>query len=209
MSSRYLTLRTWDGLELPARLRRPAAAAAGAVVLCHPHPAFGGSMDVWLLPTLAERLAANGWVVLRFNFRPDVGDGADAVPDVAAAVHAAVAAAEGGKRVAIVGWSLGALVGLLHGPTDPRVTDWVGIAPPSRPMPDGWAARPLAPVPPGLERWRARRAVVVGSEEQYYPASDAPVFAADNLMIVPGADHFFFDRDDEVAELVATWLGRP
>ncbi len=162
-------------------------------------------MDVWLLPRIAERLADDGWAVLRFDFRRDVGDGHAAVADLAAAVDEAAQHADP-ANVALVGWSFGALVGLLYGPTDPRVRYWVGIAPPSRAMPSEWAAPALAGVPAGLAAWRARRAVIVGEHEQFYPASDAWKFAAEAVTVVPDADHFFFDRDDEVAEIVAAWL---
>ena len=208
MSSRCLTLGTSDGRELPARLRLPAEGAAvrGAAVLCHPHPLFGGSMDVWLLPRLSQRLSEAGWAALRFDFRRDVGDGGAALPDVAAAVDETLAIVPDAPRVALIGWSLGALVGLLHGPSDPRVTDWVGIAPPSRPLPPSWEAQPLAPVPDDLAGWPARRSVIVGDHEQFYPVEDAHRFAASAVRVVAAADHFFFDRDDEVADLVVDLL---
>lgn len=210
MSSKYLTLHTSDGHQLPARLRRPSShpRATGVAVLCHPHPAFGGSMDVWLLPRLSERLAEAGWVALRFNFRAEVGDGRPATPDVAAAVDAGVAAAPHAVRVALVGWSLGALVALYHGLDDPRVTDWIGIAAPSRAMPPQWPAQPLAAVPIGLEAWQVHRSIVVGEHEQFFPADDAGAFVPHDVRIVPGADHFFFDRDDEVSQLVLDLLAR-
>ena len=165
-------------------------------------------MDVWLLPRIGERLARNRWSVLRFNFRSDVGDGKPACADLAAAVDAAVSKTSDPARVALVGWSFGALVGLLYGPGDPRVTDWIGIAPPTRPAPAGWPAQPLAAVPTTLTSWAARRSVIVGAHDQFYPPSDAACFAADEVHVLDDTDHFFFDRDDEIAELVAVLLQR-
>jgi alpha/beta superfamily hydrolase len=43
--------------------------APGPVVLCHPHPAFGGHMDTPLMLALASDLAASSHPTLRFNFR--------------------------------------------------------------------------------------------------------------------------------------------
>ena len=40
-----------------------------AVVLCHPHPLFGGTMHNKVVYRLARGLRASGAVVLRFNFR--------------------------------------------------------------------------------------------------------------------------------------------
>ena len=84
-----------DGVTLQARWSLPAEPVGPVVVLCHPHPLYGGSMDVPLLRTVAAHLAQAGCPVLRFNFR-GVGastgswSGGEAeVEDVGAAVAAA------------------------------------------------------------------------------------------------------------------------
>ncbi len=200
-TTRTTTVLARDGRRLRGRLRLPATAPRGAAVVCHPHPAFGATMDVWLLPSVGVALAADGWAVLRVDFRADVGDGHAAVPDVLGAVDAVTAVAPV-ARVALVGWSFGALVGLLAGMRDARVTDWVGIAPPTRRLPD----LPMAPPPPLVGRWAARRSVVVGDGDGFFPACDAGAVAPHAVTVVPGADHFFFDRDDEVADIVAAHL---
>jgi alpha/beta superfamily hydrolase len=59
-----------EGHVLEGVLHEPRTAEPRtAVLLCHPHPAFGGSMDTPLVLALAEELAARGRAVLRFNFR--------------------------------------------------------------------------------------------------------------------------------------------
>lgn len=198
---------------LEGRLRRPAAGQvlAGAAVLVHPHPAFGGNMDVWLLPAIGARLAEDGWAVLRFNVRgvggshagPGRWDGSTEHLDLAGAVDHVVGHVPAADRVALVGWSFGALLGLLHGPADPRVTDWVGIAPPTQPLEDV----PMAATDPtALRRWSARRAVVVGTAEQFFPRPTLARLHPHEVRLVDDADHFFFDRDREVADLVAELL---
>ena len=47
--------------------------AAPGVVICHPHPQFGGSMNNNVVWALFQEFAAQGYVVLAFNFR-GVGD---------------------------------------------------------------------------------------------------------------------------------------
>lgn len=195
-----------DGVLLRGRLRLPAGRPHGVAVLCHPHPVFGGHMDVWLLPTIGERLADEGWAVLRFDFR-GVGHGgpegpADdaAVADLTGAVdlvHRTTATAD---RCAVVGWSFGALVALHHGLGDPRVTDWVGIAPPTGPTPGVHL-----PCPPRADIgcWQARRTAIVGDHDQFFPADQVDALAPHEVRILTDADHFLFDRDGEVAGLVA------
>jgi alpha/beta superfamily hydrolase len=56
--------------RLEALLEEPEEAAPRlAVVLCHPHPRFGGTMHNKVVYRLARGLRAAGAVVLRFNFR--------------------------------------------------------------------------------------------------------------------------------------------
>lgn len=199
---------------LEGRLRRPASRPARPriAVLCHPHPAFGAHMDVWLLPTIGARLAQEGWTVLRFNVRgvgrsepgPGTWDGSSERHDLAGALAAARDQVDDApERVAIVGWSFGALLGLLHGVADPSVTDWVGIGPPTRPV----DALDMVPLPYGEVRaWSARRTVVVGEHDQFFPPDTVEALAPAVVHVVSGADHFLFDRDREVADLVASAL---
>src|SRR5512132_3750608 len=60
------------GPRLEARLMESPAAAAG-VVLCHPHPLYGGDMDNPVIIRAAEVAQVLGVSTLRFNFR-GVGD---------------------------------------------------------------------------------------------------------------------------------------
>src|SRR5690606_26414216 len=50
---------------LDARIALPADATSG-VVICHPHPQYGGSMENDLVVTLAEAFRARGLATLRF-----------------------------------------------------------------------------------------------------------------------------------------------
>lgn len=196
-----------DGAPLRGRLRRPAGDPAGLAVLTHPHPDFGGNMDVWLLPTLAERLADDGWATLRFDFRPSAGDDPEhghpaACRDLAGAVDTLIGAigGPGGVPLALIGWSFGALVALLHALGDPRITHWVGIAAPTRPIDSPrLAALPEARV----AAWPGHRTVIVGAHDQFFPPDTTALLAPDELLVLEDADHFLFDRDREVADAVA------
>ena len=97
-------------LEAEASLRPNAP----GVVVCHPHPAFGGRMDTPLVVALDDALAAAGLSTVRFNFRGLGGSGGVATGGLAE--HADVCAAtawlraQGAPRVALVGYSFGALM---------------------------------------------------------------------------------------------------
>jgi alpha/beta superfamily hydrolase len=47
----------------------PSAAPRGVVVLCHPHPQHGGTMDNKVVQTLARAFLQLGYRTVRFNFR--------------------------------------------------------------------------------------------------------------------------------------------
>ncbi len=47
----------------------PDGISRGIVVIAHPHPLFGGTMDNKVVQTLARAFVQSGWTALRFNFR--------------------------------------------------------------------------------------------------------------------------------------------
>jgi alpha/beta superfamily hydrolase len=53
---------------LEGRLSVPAGARA-ALVMCHPHPQYGGDMDNQVVTDLAAHAQHAGVATLRFNFR--------------------------------------------------------------------------------------------------------------------------------------------
>ena len=87
----------------------------GVVVLCHPHPQHGGTMDNKVVQTLARAFVQLGYRAVRFNFR-GVGGSAGAWDegrgeiDDALAVIAAQRAAAPGLPLALGGFSFGAYV---------------------------------------------------------------------------------------------------
>jgi uncharacterized protein len=56
-----------DGLRLEGRLVR--AAPDRGVVLCHPHPLYGGSMLTPVIMTVERAFQEAGYTTLAFNFR--------------------------------------------------------------------------------------------------------------------------------------------
>ncbi|HEX2050233.1 MAG TPA: alpha/beta hydrolase, partial [Actinomycetota bacterium] len=109
------TLRSDDGLALEAAIDEPGRPPVAAVVVCHPHPRMGGTMDAPLLLALRDALVARSWAVLRFNFRgvgASEGEASDGIAEVA---DARGALAEARRRwpdapLALAGWSFGAAV---------------------------------------------------------------------------------------------------
>jgi alpha/beta superfamily hydrolase len=84
------------------------------VVVCHPHPAFGGRLDTPLVVALADGFVRAGWASLRFNFRGLGQSGGRATGGVAEHedVRAAIdwARRAGAEEVALCAYSFGGLM---------------------------------------------------------------------------------------------------
>jgi alpha/beta superfamily hydrolase len=189
-------------LTLDARIGIPSDATSG-VVICHPHPQYGGSMENDLVVSVAEALRTRGLATLRFDFR-GVGtsggvydDGRGEVDDVQAAATLLRQRLDV-SRVALVGYSFGSVMALRAGVAEPqKTTGVVAIAPPIRMVGLDFLAG--FPVP---------LAFVTGDRDQFCPLetieSVRERFApASTLSLVPGADHFFGGHLDALASRVA------
>jgi uncharacterized protein len=100
--------------------------AAFAAVVCHPHPAMGGTMHTHATYRIAKAVVARGGAALRFNYR-GVGrsagryDAGRGEADDTRAALAWLAAARPGVPLLSCGFSFGAWMAVLAGAEDPRV----------------------------------------------------------------------------------------
>lgn len=101
-------------------------AARFAALICHPHPAFGGTMHTHAAYRIAKAVVARGGTALRFNFR-GVGRSAGAFDagrgeaDDARAALDWLARERPGVPLLSCGFSFGAWMAILAGGYDPRV----------------------------------------------------------------------------------------
>lgn len=198
---------TDDGLTLEGRWSTGRGEGSGLVVLCHPHPQHGGTMEAPLMRSLAGRLSDAGMDVLRFNFRGvgrsegGWGGGTGEIMDVAAAV-AHARGARPGMVPALVGWSFGAVTALRWQAITGDTAPYAGVAPPVRLEPSMALPEPedLAP---------ARRLFVLGDRDQFCAVADLETYANSigaRLEVMAGSDHFFVFRDVAVGRSIADHL---
>jgi uncharacterized protein len=88
----------------------------GGVVICHPHPLYGGNMWNPVVGAMADGFAEVGLTTLRFNFRGVGrstgvhGDGIGEIEDVREAYRFVQREIEGRGRFVLAGYSFGAWV---------------------------------------------------------------------------------------------------
>lgn len=140
-----------DGLQLEGRLAR--GAPDRGVVLCHPHPQYGGSMSTPVIMTVEQAFQEAGYTTLAFNFRgvggsegPYGGGQAD-VADVTGALTFLEAVPGGrARRFAVAGYSFGSFVGAMAAAADRRVNFYLGVAPPLNHYDFGFLRQAVCPI---------------------------------------------------------------
>lgn len=180
----------------------PGSVAKGTVIVAHPHPLFGGTMDNKVVQTLARAFVQCGWHALRFNFR-GVGRSAGTYDDGRGEVDDLCAVVRGGApdgALAPAGFSFGAFVAsqaaqqLRH---ERLLTQLVLVGP-------AVSRFPVAPLDPGLNPL-----VVHGELDETVPLSDVFLWARPQnqpVVVIPAASHFFHGQLGLLKSLVVRHL---
>jgi uncharacterized protein len=149
---------------------------------------------------VTDHLVGRGHAVLRFNFRGtgesggSHGGGVEEVHDIQAAYDLAV---EQYSSVFLAGWSFGAATALRWLAWAQSTVPYVGIAPAVHYAPDP------AALLPGPKR------IVVGEREQVIDREHLIAYAREiraDVVEVPGADHFFYFREQYVGDLISDFF---
>ncbi len=194
-------------IELEGLFTPPAQTGVPGVVVCHPHPLYGGDMHNNVVAGVCRSVRAQGWAVLRFNFRGvgasggSHGGGEAETGDVVAALGW-MAEALGPSPVFLAGYSFGAWVGSRAVSQGTRVCGLAAVAPPL-------ALYPMAE----LAGLGLPRLVVAGGRDAYCPPDRLEAWLARasgriDVTRIPAADHFFAGMEDEVGGAVAGFFRR-
>ncbi len=185
----------------------PQGRPLGAVVVCHPHPLYGGDMDNHVVVATCQALAGAGMVALRFNFRGTGRSGghhqqgAGEQEDVLAAADVAQRLTEGAP-LGLAGYSFGAAVAAAAAPRLQGLKALALISPPTG-MVD--VASLVALGLPVL--------IMVGERDPFAPPRALDMWARAlgercELVVVPGADHFWALGFAPVAARLAAFMRR-
>jgi alpha/beta superfamily hydrolase len=199
-----IALEAADGVRLEAEHAAPVDGSPprAGMVLCHPHPQFGGTMRSLVISALFDALPRSGVHCLRFNFRGVEGSGGEYTSgdgerlDALAAVAELSARLPDGVPLVLAGWSFGADIALSC--SDPAIAGWLLIACPLR------FAREAELVTADPRP----KYVVLAQHDEYRDAEEVAREVAEwrnaQSHVIGGASHFFVGRTDHViAQAVA------
>lgn len=200
-----------DGLGLEGVLHVPAGSGPfPAIVVCHPHPLYGGDMDNNVVLAVSHAVREASIVSLRFNFRGvefsegQFADGVGEQEDVLAALRfLSTEALVDPARIGLAGYSFGAKVALPVALARKEV-------------------RALALVSPFVEdhEWNQLRSVsfpkllISGGADDYISChklqrlSSAEPTGNLECEIVPGADHFWSGYENTIARKISAFFAR-
>ncbi len=175
----------------------PAQAPRGVVVLCHPHPQHGGTMDNKVIQTLARAFVQLGYRSVRFNFRgvgESQGEWAQGVGEIDDALAVVQAYRDAALPLSIGGFSFG---GYVASQVAARLAD---TQPVERLVLVGPATSTfkVAPVPPDT-------LVIHGEADDVVPLQATLDWARPQalpVVVLPGVGHFFHGQLPRLRSLV-------
>ncbi len=194
--------------RLEALLNPGRDAAPAAVLLCHPHPLFGGTLHNKVVYHAMKIFTELGLPVLRFNFRGtgrsegehDHGRGEQ--DDVRAGLD--WLAREYRLPLLAAGFSFGAHMALRAGCADPRVAALVSLGTPVEAGDRAYTYEFLAAC-------AKPKLFLSGAADPFGPVDKIEAVLhtvpGDNQIVwIPAADHFFAGHLDRMQQALRVWL---
>jgi uncharacterized protein len=183
-------------------------APSSLLLLCHPHPQMGGTMNAPLLLAIRDHMVARGWGVLRFNFRGigksegETGAGEAEMNDVRAGLRV-LRERFPGLPLAVAGWSFGAAVALRVACKGEDLSACIAVAPPVTPKPGVTVGLP----PPESCKPSCPVLVVTGANDDQVSPGDcrswAKAVSRARYTEIPGANHFFWAKYEALSLTIA------
>lgn len=191
--------------HLESVIREPAARPVAAAVVCHPHPQHGGTLHTKAVFRAAQALNEVGIRALRFNFRGvgtstgSYADGEGEQDDLRSALEWLSADSPQLPLIA-GGFSFGSIVSLRATLHDERVAAVFGLGIPVSMYDFNFLAEAKKPV-----------LIVQGEEDEFSSGTAVAAALADlgshiHLVRIPGTDHYFNGRFDELKAAIRTFF---
>jgi alpha/beta superfamily hydrolase len=180
-----------------------------AVIVCHPHPLYGGSMDNNVVCSLSETLTEASLAPFKFNFRGvggsqgEFGQGIGEREDVEAAISFISTLKEvDSKRIGLAGYSAGAGFALPVGFKDARIKALAAVSPPLSMFDFDF-----------LKSCPKPKLLISGSRDDLIPADQFLEFCRNlpepkEYESIEGADHFWWGYESSLSAKVTAFFTR-
>jgi hypothetical protein len=181
--------------------------AAGGVVICHPHPQYGGDMDNNVVLALQTAALNADHAALRFNFRGVGGSegsfdgGMGEREDLKAALsHLRGKLGREAGEIIVSGYSFGAFVASNAALDEGSVGGFILVSPPIDML-------DFSP----LKNTSLKVLFIAGDGDPFCPLPSLQAFregmtAENALQTVPGADHFYLGLDGYITRYAEQFL---
>jgi alpha/beta superfamily hydrolase len=178
-----------------------------AVIVCHPHPLYGGNMDNNVVYSLSGKLTQASLASFKFNFRGvggsqgEFGQGIGEQEDVKAAISFINTVKEvDSKRIGLAGYSAGAGFAFPIGFNDARIKALAAVSPPL-----------LMFTFEFLKSCPKPKLLISGSRDDLIPVDQFLEFCQNlpepkECESIEGADHFWWGYESRLAAKVTAFF---
>ncbi|NQT72613.1 MAG: dienelactone hydrolase family protein [Chloroflexi bacterium] len=176
-----------------------------AVVVCHPHPLYGGNMNNNIVHEVCAALGEHSIASLRFNFRGvgrsegSYADGIGEQNDVKAALSFLEGREEiDSSKLALCGYSFGTMVSIPVADVDERIKAYAGVS-------------SFFVAPDLLRNFHKPKFFIHGTNDDFISPRQAVEIInklpdPKTFELVEGADHFWWGFDRGVGEKVGSFF---
>jgi uncharacterized protein len=170
------------------------------VIVCHPHPLYGGDMDNNVVMAVYFALVKSSIAALRFNFRGignssgSYGEGVGEQDDVKAALDFLSTLKEiDSQRIGLAGYSFGGMVAASFAINENHIKQLALISPALNET--GWIQ---------LKKYALPKLILIGEADTSVPFRPFQRFFGDakQYQIIAGADHFWSGFEEQLSSKI-------
>jgi len=175
-----------------------------SLIVCHPHPLYGGSMDSSVVLALRNAARNLGMATLRFNFRGTGksggrhSDGVHEIEDAKAALEFLLQQNVDAHNISIAGYSFGARIALKLASQDGRIKKVVAVAAPSS---YDYSF---------LKHCATPKLIILGEYDDIAPPKELERILANmpnvEITVIKGADHQFHGELEHIRDIAQKFL---
>jgi uncharacterized protein len=179
------------------------------IILCHPHPLYGGNMQNNVIQSIFRTLSVHGYPILRFNFR-GVGNsdgissnGEREQEDIEAAYHFLKNQQDVNPslKIVLIGYSFGAAIGGAMIENLPDIYGYIGIS------------YPFVFIPQFISSLQSKKSkfLITGTNDDFTPLSEFEkqyelLPDPKDKLVVPGVDHFWRGFEQKITSIILDWI---